>query len=231
MSARQNQRRNQGITRNVRQSIKKEISSSPTVVRNKSASNRSAATSNTSSAVATSSVTTNSVTSNPVATNNENVVRTDEAIKINKILNLLNERLRVVETKTMQISENTNVKFEDNISLTRMNTLFSLMDSRIASLEHQNEFNNLKIDLEEKNDDEGDENKDTRDAKLNELIDSNSKINDIETSVSALTKSVNNINLNGITNNFVKLNGLIQTIKKEVSKEMQELKNLLEQPS
>ena len=207
MSSRQYHRSNQGITRNVRQSIKKDFNNSQSVA-STDVSNR---------------VPTN-VKSESVTTNNQNRVRSDEAVKINKILNLLNQRLRDVETKTSQLYDNTSVNFEGTISLTKMNTLFSLMNSRILALEKQNKLSNLKINLGTEEDVEDSE---LLTTKLDELINSNNKISDIEKSISSLTSSVSNINLNGITNNFVKLNNLIQTIKKDMFTEIQELKTSL----
>lgn len=215
MSSRQ-LRANQGITRNVRQNI----SSDPRINQRVSSNvNRANTVSN----------------NNSNSSSNNESVRTDEAIKINKILNLLNERLKTVESKTTnKESVETTVNFENNISLSKMNTLFSLMDARITSLENHNKLVDLNIDLENtsnnynntNNTNNTNDNKEEQqainidDINISELIDSNEKILDIENKLELLDKSVNNININGISNNFVKLSNLIQTIKQDCNKEL-----------
>ena len=222
MSNRQYARTSQGIVRNVRQSIKPEANRA-VPNRNASASNRSA------------------VANKPASNteNNANNVRTDEAIKINKILNLLNDRLRVVEAKAENITNTeTSVNFEENINLTKLNTLFSLMNSRISTLEKHYEMENLNTNLEKAlngNIDEESDKPETNSVsevftnKVNEMITNSEKINNIENNVTDLTKSVNNININGITNNFMKLNNLIQTIKKDLTNEIETLKTSVAQ--
>ena len=212
-------RANHGITRNVRHNI----SSDPRINQMVSSNvNRANTVYN---------------NNNSNSSSNNETVRTDEAIKINKILNLLNERLKTVELKTTnKESVETTVNFENNISLSKMNTLFSLMDARITSLENHNKLVDLNINLENATNNSNNTNDNTNDntynnkeeqqtiniddININKLIDSNEKILDIENKLELLDKSVNNININGISNNFVKLSNLIQTIKQDCSKEL-----------
>jgi hypothetical protein len=169
-------------------------------------------------------------------------VRTDEAIKINKILNLLNDRLKTVEISVSQLNNNSNIEFDDKISLVKMNAIFSLMNSRISLLEKQNDVkmistdlsknsepnlvavNTVTVDNSENKEDES-ENIDTKnEMNFDELISNHFKILDIENNVSLLQNSVNNINVNGITNNFIKLTSLIQTIKGDLTQEITNIK-------
>jgi len=84
------------------------------------------------------------------ANNSVSIFRNDEIIKISKILNLLNDRLRLVEKKTYNMDENAShtVNFEENINLHKLNTVFSLMDSRISLLEKERELEKININLE-----------------------------------------------------------------------------------
>lgn len=159
---------------------------------------------------------------------NTKVVHSDEAIKINKILYLLNDRLKAVEgtVSNTNFNSNTTVEFDNDISLEKMNSVFSLMDSRISVLEKKHRLSEFNIDVSENNNfNEKSDNVNNIDTNnVNELIESNSKINAIENKVNLLQRSVDNINITGITNNFIKLNNLIQMVKSELDKEVTLLK-------
>ena len=183
-------------------------------------------------------------TSRPQQSNNTPIVHSDEAIKINKILNLLNDRLKAVEGIVLNtnLNSNTTVEFDNNISLEKMNSVFSLMDSRISVLEKERSLSELTINVSKNNnlnensdnvnniDTNNVNNIDTNNVNnidtnnVNELIESNSKINAIENKVNLLQRSVDNINITGITNNFIKLNNLIQSVKSELVEEITLLK-------
>ena len=205
MSSRQSMRSNQGITRNIRPNANSRLSQ-------KRISNNGAVKNTTPSTA-------------PSTASNSNSIKSDEAIKINKILNLLNERLKALETKTQEpATVETNVSFDNNISLSKMNTLFSLMYNRIASLENHNKLSDLNVDLKQS---EGNNEDNTND--VDTLINNNKKILAIENKLLSVDQAINNININGISNNFVKLNNLIQTTKNEVNQELTTLKEQIKQ--
>jgi hypothetical protein len=209
-------RTNQGIARNVRQNITTDSRMNQKRINNINKINTSSNISlNNSSNIASNT-----------SLNNESI-RTDEAIKINKILNLLNDRLKILESKTTNTETvetiEKNVKFDSNISLSKMNTLFSLMDARISSLENHNKLQDLNIDLEKTTNNSNNTTENVEEKKvadIDSLIDNNKKILDIENKLSSLNKSVSNININGISNNFVKLSNLIKTIKEDCNKQL-----------
>jgi len=224
------------------------------------------------------------------ANNSVSIFRNDEIIKISKILNLLNDRLRLVEKKTYNMDENSShtVNFEENINLHKLNTVFSLMDSRISLLEKERELEKINMDLEKSVTTENVVQNEVIEAtpvpieatpvavettpaavettpvesapvettpkeatpaedvvvsadvatefvetnneeRINEMIIKNEKITAIEQNISSLTKSVNNINVNGITNNFVKLSNLIKTLKDDFTKELLSIKSKINQ--
>ena len=172
------------------------------------------------------SQTVNSDIKNTVDSHNQGLFR-DEIIKIDKILNLLNERLRAVEERTLNSPEVTNntpvpttVTFDNLISLDKMNSMFSLLDSRISTLENKRDFQELSIDVTA--------NKDTMSDKITSNItgikELEQKHETLDEEIKELNKAIKNININGISNNFIKLNSLIQTTKTSLQREINKLK-------
>ena len=163
---------------------------------------------------------------NTTDSHNQGLFR-DELIKIDKILTLLNERLRAVEERTLNSPEVTNntpppttVTFDNLISLDKMNSIFSLLDSRISTLENKRDFQELSIDVTA--------NKDTMRDKITSNItgikELEQKHETLDDEIKELNKAIKNININGISNNFIKLNSLIQTTKTSLQREINKLK-------
>lgn len=173
------------------------------------------------------SQTVNSDIKNTADSHNQGLFR-DEIIKIDKILNLLNERLRAVEERTLNSPEVTNntpppttVTFDNLISLDKMNSVFSVLDSRISTLENKRDFQELSIDIAS--------NKDTMSDKITSNITTikelEQKHETLDDEIKELNKAIKNININGISNNFIKLNSLIQTTKTSLQHEINKLKH------
>ena len=141
-----------------------------------------------------------------------NTFTKDQFIKVDKILNLLNTRLKKVESCSLSDLNDVgeSVEFDKNISLTKMNIIFSLMEKRISLLEKRLSIDSENIDLSTTNGI-------SLTSLSNDVVlinkrfdDINATVTKVEESVKVLSDHVNKINIKGISNNFTKLHNFIQ---------------------
>ena len=157
--------------------------------------------------------------------------------KIGNVLNLLNKRLRNLEERELkrQADRDTSVKFDETISLERVNHVFSLLDSRLSILESHFKDKNHDLDVSHKEQRvEGiatDAHHDINENDYDNILEKSSfmnklkeRIDTIENHVNVVQGSLKSINVNGISNNFVKLNTVIQKLKGDFIREINGIK-------